>query len=54
MSEKPISERVRCPECGSECLDLNVDSKGEIFYYCMSCDPGCLNMFTKERGLGGG
>lgn len=53
MSEKPISERVRCPECGSECLDIHVDSKGEIFYNCMCCDPDCDNLFTKESGVGG-
>lgn len=52
MSKNGVSVRVRCPECGSECLDMSVDSKGQIFYFCLSCDPGCMNLFTKERGLG--
>lgn len=25
----------RCPECGSDCLDIHIDSKGEVFLFCL-------------------
>lgn len=35
MPENAPQRAKRCPECGSDCLDVHVDSKGEVFYFCL-------------------
>lgn len=45
LTPQNASQRIRrCPECGSDCLDICVDSKGEVFLLCMSC----INLFPEN------